>query len=103
MPQAVLAQGAFGMTAVTAITAQNSHGVQGVHVVPPAALEQQLDSVLGDLGADVVKTGMLADAATVEVRGASWWRVLLLHSLQLLLLLPLVSTSIVYNQVLVTG
>jgi hydroxymethylpyrimidine/phosphomethylpyrimidine kinase len=59
------------MTAVTAITAQNSYGVQGVHVVPPATLEQQLDSVLGDLGADVVKTGMLADAATVEVRASS--------------------------------
>lgn len=66
-PQAVLANGAFGMSAVTALTAQNTHGVARVHVPPHDMLVAQLEAVLGDLGADAVKTGMLPDAATVEV------------------------------------
>ena len=45
--------------------AQNTHGVAGAHVVPPESLRQQIDAVLGDIGADVVKTGMLP---TAEVR-----------------------------------
>lgn len=51
--------GAFGMTTLTSVTAQNTQGVQGVHVVPPTDVAAQLDSVLGDLGVDALKTGML--------------------------------------------
>jgi hydroxymethylpyrimidine/phosphomethylpyrimidine kinase len=63
-----MACGGFGTTAITALTAQNTHGVQGVHAVPMAFLEQQIDSVLSDIGADVIKTGMLPSAEAVRVR-----------------------------------
>jgi hydroxymethylpyrimidine/phosphomethylpyrimidine kinase len=63
----VTALGGFAMTAVTALTAQNTLGVQGVWPVPPAFVRQQIESVMSDLGADVVKIGMLGDAATIEV------------------------------------
>jgi hydroxymethylpyrimidine/phosphomethylpyrimidine kinase len=65
--KAVTALGGFAMTAVTALTAQNTLGVQGVHPVPPDFLRLQMRSVLDDLGADAIKTGMLGDAATVEL------------------------------------
>jgi len=51
--------GVFGMSAVTAVTVQNSVGVHGVHPVPADAVVQQIDAVLSDIGADAVKTGML--------------------------------------------
>jgi hydroxymethylpyrimidine/phosphomethylpyrimidine kinase len=50
----------YGMSALTAITAQNTRGVQSVYPLPPEAVRQQILSVLEDIGADVVKTGMLA-------------------------------------------
>jgi len=52
--------GSYGMSVVTAVTAQNTLGVQGVHPVPPDFITLQLESVLSDLGADAAKTGMLA-------------------------------------------
>ena len=58
--------GGFAMTAVTAITAQNSLGVHGVWPVPLEAVTQQIEVTLGDLGADVIKTGMLGTSAVVE-------------------------------------
>lgn len=61
----MLALGVHGMTVVTAVTAQNSMGVQGYWELPPEAIRAQLTSVLGDIGADVVKTGMLASATIV--------------------------------------
>lgn len=51
--------GVFGMSALTALTAQNTTGVQSVHDVAPEFLRAQIASVLGDLGADAVKIGML--------------------------------------------
>ncbi|HEX9889009.1 MAG TPA: bifunctional hydroxymethylpyrimidine kinase/phosphomethylpyrimidine kinase [Nitriliruptorales bacterium] len=60
------ALGAFGTSVVTALTAQNTVGVQAVHPVPPAFVRAQLDSVLGDIGADAVKIGMLANAGIIE-------------------------------------
>lgn len=68
--KAVTALGGFAMTAVTALTAQNTLGVQGVHPVPPDFLRLQMRSVLDDLGADAIKTGMLGDAGTVELVAA---------------------------------
>jgi hydroxymethylpyrimidine/phosphomethylpyrimidine kinase len=62
----VLALGAHGMTAVTALTAQDTLGVHGVHAVPAAFVRQQMEVVLADLGADVVKTGMLGSAEVIE-------------------------------------
>jgi hydroxymethylpyrimidine/phosphomethylpyrimidine kinase len=64
--KAVTALGAFGMTAITALTAQNTLGVHGVLPVPLDFLRQQIAVVLDDLGADALKTGMLADSATIE-------------------------------------
>ncbi len=62
----VMALGGFATTAVTAITAQDTLGVHGVFPVPPAFTQLQMCRVLHDIGADAIKTGMLADAATVE-------------------------------------
>ncbi len=61
----VLALGAHGATAVTAVTVQDTLGVHGVHPVPPDVVRRQMEVVLADIGADVVKTGMLGDAATI--------------------------------------
>ena len=63
--KAITALDAFAMTAITALTAQNTPGVQGVHPVPPEFLRLQIQSVLDDLGADAIKTGMLGDATTI--------------------------------------
>ena len=57
----------FGMSVLTAVTAQNSVGVSGVHEVPPAFVARQLDAVLDDFGVDAVKIGMLSSAAIIEV------------------------------------
>jgi hydroxymethylpyrimidine/phosphomethylpyrimidine kinase len=63
--QVVTALGGFATTAVTALTAQNTLGVQGVMGVPAEFIRLQIRMVLEDLGADAVKTGMLADSATI--------------------------------------
>ncbi|KAJ6500752.1 Phosphomethylpyrimidine kinase-domain-containing protein [Mycena sanguinolenta] len=55
------ALGHYGTSAITALTAQNTTGVQGVHGVPPSFLEQQIHSVLDDLDVHAIKTGMLFD------------------------------------------
>lgn len=59
------ALGVYGASAVTALTAQNTLGVQSIFPIPPAFVAAQIDSVLSDIGADAVKVGMLADAAIV--------------------------------------
>jgi hydroxymethylpyrimidine/phosphomethylpyrimidine kinase len=56
----------FGMSVLTAVTAQNSLGVQGVFNLPPEFVARQLDSVLADFGADAVKIGMLSTAPIIE-------------------------------------
>ncbi len=61
----MLALGVHGMTAICAVTAQNSLGVQGYWELPPEAVRAQLDSVLGDIGAQAIKTGMLASPLLV--------------------------------------
>jgi hydroxymethylpyrimidine kinase/phosphomethylpyrimidine kinase/thiamine-phosphate diphosphorylase len=59
--------GGYGMSAITALTAQNTLGVRNVHPVPPTFVGEQIEVVLSDLGTDTVKTGMLfsADIAAV--------------------------------------
>src|SRR5437764_1995265 len=56
----------FGMSVLTAVTAQNSVGVTGVHDLPPEFVARQLDAVLEDFGADAVKLGMLSTAAIIH-------------------------------------
>src|ERR1700727_2605996 len=63
----MLALGVHGMTVISAVTAQNSLGVQGYWELPAAAVQAQLDSVLGDIGVQAIKTGMLASAEVVRV------------------------------------
>lgn len=58
--------GVHASTVVTAVTAQNTLGVDAIHEVPPAIVTAQILAVLGDIGADVVKTGMLASAGAVQ-------------------------------------
>ncbi|MGW2217018.1 bifunctional hydroxymethylpyrimidine kinase/phosphomethylpyrimidine kinase [Nonomuraea sp. NPDC001684] len=62
----MMAMGVHGMSVIAAVTAQNSLGVQGYWELPPEAVRAQLDSVLGDIGAQAVKTGMLASPVLVE-------------------------------------
>jgi hydroxymethylpyrimidine/phosphomethylpyrimidine kinase len=58
--------GVHGMTAITALTAQNTIGVSGVHPVPGNFIVEQVRAVAADIGVDAVKIGMLGDAATIE-------------------------------------
>ena len=58
--------GVHGMTAITAITAQNTVAVTGVYPVPPEAIVEQVRAVAQDIGVDAVKIGMLGTAETIE-------------------------------------
>lgn len=58
--------GVYGTSCLTAVTAQNTLGVQGVAEIPLDVIRLQLESVLSDLGTHAVKTGMLANAAVIE-------------------------------------
>jgi hydroxymethylpyrimidine/phosphomethylpyrimidine kinase len=69
--KAVTAMGGFAATAVTALTAQNTLGVHGVVPVDPAFIAQQIEVVLGDIGADALKTGMLHSAEVIATVTAS--------------------------------
>lgn len=62
----VTALGGYASTAITALTAQNTRGVFGIHEVPPDFVLQQMELVLTDIGADCIKTGMLASVAIIE-------------------------------------
>jgi hydroxymethylpyrimidine/phosphomethylpyrimidine kinase len=64
--KAMLALGVHGMSAVTAVTAQNSVGVHGVWDLPVEAVSAQIRAVLDDIGADAVKTGMLSSPELVQ-------------------------------------
>ena len=61
------ALGCYGMSAITALTAQNTQGVSAIHAVPPEFLAQQLAAVLDDIGVDAVKIGMLHAPEVVRV------------------------------------
>lgn len=65
------AHGVYGMSAITAVTAQNTLGVTAVHVVPADIVIAQIEAVAADIGVDAVKTGMLATAAIVEAVAAA--------------------------------
>ena len=61
------ALGVYGSSAITAVTAQNTRGVLAVRTMDAAIVGQQLDAILGDIGADAVKTGMLGSAEIVRI------------------------------------
>ena len=64
--KAFAAAGVHGMSAIVALTAQNTRGVAAVHEVPPWFVRAQLDAVAGDIGIDAAKTGMLFSRAIIE-------------------------------------
>ena len=64
--KAFAANGVHGTSAITAITAQNTVAVTDVLALPPSLVASQIDAIVSDIGADAVKTGMLANAAIVE-------------------------------------
>jgi len=66
----VMALGGYATTAITAITAQNTLGVFGVHPIPAEMVLAQGQVVLSDIGTDAVKTGMLASAEVIEAAAA---------------------------------
>ena len=68
--KAFSALGVYGCSVVTALTAQNTLGVQGIHGVDPDFVRRQMDSVLGDLAVDAVKIGMLGTPETVAAVAA---------------------------------
>ncbi len=61
------ANGVYAMSAITALTAQNTTGVQGIFEVTPEFLAQQIDSVFTDIRPDAVKIGMVSSAGLIEV------------------------------------
>jgi hydroxymethylpyrimidine/phosphomethylpyrimidine kinase len=65
------AHGVFGTSAITAVTAQNTRGVIAWQALPADLVTAQIEAVVGDLGADAVKVGMLATAAIVEAVAAA--------------------------------
>lgn len=65
--KAITLLGGFGMSVVTALTAQNTVGVQGIYEIPASFVEKQIDSVLSDIGADAIKTGMLANQEIIDI------------------------------------
>ena len=67
--KAFAAAGVHGMTAITAITAQNTVGVSAVQAIAPAVIVAQVRSVAEDIGVDAVKIGMLGDTATIAAVG----------------------------------
>lgn len=84
------ALGCFGMTAITALTAQNTLGVRSIHAVPLEHLADQINAVVEDIGADVVKIGMLHSADTVRTVATALRR----HGLEKVVLDPvMVATS----------
>ena len=65
--KAISAMGCYAASAITAVTVQNTIGVQAVHPIPLDILEGQIDAVLSDIGADAVKIGMLYSAEVVDL------------------------------------
>lgn len=86
----IAALGCYGMTAITALTAQNTLGVRAIHGVPPDMLSHQIDAVVEDIGVDAVKIGMLHAPEIVMAVAQALDR----HALQTVVLDPvMVATS----------
>jgi hydroxymethylpyrimidine/phosphomethylpyrimidine kinase len=64
-----MALGCYGSSAITALTAQNTKGVRGIFPVDPGFVSDQIDAVLEDIGADVIKIGMLCNVPIIKAVG----------------------------------
>ena len=62
----MIANGVYAMSAITALTAQNTTGVQGIFEVTPEFLEQEIDSIFTDIRPDAVKIGMVSSTGLIE-------------------------------------
>jgi len=69
--------GGYGMSAITALTAQNTRGVKGIHEVPPEFVARQMDAVISDIGVDAMKTGMLSSPSIIQAvsRKIRQWKI----------------------------
>ena len=67
----ITAHGCYGMTAITALTAQNTCGVQDIHQIPTEFFQKSLHAVLTDMPVDVVKTGMLTSRGHITIVAAA--------------------------------
>ncbi|MGZ5876538.1 MAG: bifunctional hydroxymethylpyrimidine kinase/phosphomethylpyrimidine kinase [Bradyrhizobium sp.] len=65
------ALGVYGASVITALTAQNTRGVSGIHAVPPAFVTAQMDAIFDDLDVKAVKIGMVAQLATIDAIAAA--------------------------------
>src|SRR4051794_11331071 len=67
--------GVYGASVITALTAQNTSGVSGIHLVPAEFVAAQIDAVMGDLDVRAVKIGMVAQLASIDaiVAGLASW------------------------------
>src|SRR5688500_20364217 len=70
------ALGVYGASVITALTAQNTRGVTGIHDVPPQFITAQIDAVFSDLDVRAVKIGMLSQPAVIEAvdAGLDRWK-----------------------------
>ena len=87
--KAISATGGYACSAITALTAQNTRGVTGIHPVPVAFIRQQLDTVFADLDIRAVKIGMLGDVDTIDAVADA----LRQHNPPLIVLDPVMVTS----------
>lgn len=88
--KAFSANGVYGASVITALTAQNTIGVQAIHDIPPAFIAAQIDSVFSDLRVDAVKIGMLSQVPVIETVAAGLKR----HAARTVVLDPvMVATS----------
>jgi len=69
--KAFSARGVYGMAVLTALTAQNTQGVSGVHLVPPQFVADQINAVFADVRVDAVKIGMIANAGIADAVAAA--------------------------------
>jgi hydroxymethylpyrimidine/phosphomethylpyrimidine kinase len=69
--KAISANGAFAMAAITALTAQNTQGVTGIHLVPPDFMQSQIAAIFADIRVHAVKIGMIANAGIATAVGQS--------------------------------
>ncbi|MDI9334482.1 MAG: bifunctional hydroxymethylpyrimidine kinase/phosphomethylpyrimidine kinase [Cytophagales bacterium] len=89
----IAALGCYGMSAITAITAQNTLGVTGIEAVSPKMLAAQIDAVVSDIGVDAVKIGMLHDPEVVHVVADAIRKYQLSHNLSRIVLDPVMVAS----------
>ncbi|KAJ1938060.1 hypothetical protein GGF37_004955, partial [Kickxella alabastrina] len=67
-----MAHGTYGLSVITAITAQNTQEVRSVMPIPSPVVQQQLEAVLDDIPVQAAKTGMLADASVIRTVANIW-------------------------------